>query len=452
MRSNQRIFTRLCIILFCLLMPVNLKAGIALNCDSTLNRAVIRFGAAITDSETDYPQVDRELGGLALQKPPQFTNTCLLQNGVELKVIDIEDEMWGGSCRHFPSNKMFSLSIGGKSIYRAKKYFEICPRDNQHPGPYLISALLYDGQSLLECHLRGKQEGNMGTDDKLHSLTITRKDCTNVSERLKGDGKFLSEEEKSWVDPDELSADLESKLSPFCKSARATGNFSEFKPIKDDIKEALVDLTNSGKPFRVLAKPAGSMLVDDGTSLIILTDQKTTNISPYLKFLEEMIDKDVNEATWEGAIFLNGGLCDDYSMVNYEKKFYIRQKCNSYCCAGRVGSPDTLWELHPNGKLIAKCQFASYNDEPGFSCDKAKNTAEKTICQDPDLKALDRNLNRDYRDLIKKFKDNEQILTFKKNNKIFITKRNKCKYDILCLKNAYTDYITLINKSLKKSP
>jgi uncharacterized protein len=93
------------------------------------------------------------------------------------------------------------------------------------------------------------------------------------------------------------------------------------------------------------------------------------------------------------------------------------------------------------------------NAAPSFDCRAISLAAERAVCNTPSVHALDRNLDRLYRDTIgqaRRVSDARAVETVKTAQRQFLTSRNSCGPDIECIKITYRGQFGILRSYLRQ--
>ena len=111
------------------------------------------------------------------------------------------------------------------------------------------------------------------------------------------------------------------------------------------------------------------------------------------------------------------------------------------------------------GAALLACSLipAAARAEPAggasFDCRKAAAEAEKTVCADPKLAQLDRNLANLWKSYLSAFEDEHQMLkALRGEQSAWLARRNACKSDGACVAAAYAKRYELLSGKLAERP
>ncbi len=82
-----------------------------------------------------------------------------------------------------------------------------------------------------------------------------------------------------------------------------------------------------------------------------------------------------------------------------------------------------------------------------FSCGQASNAAQRTICNHANLSALDDRMAHSYGRLWQHYEYRER-LQLRSEQRRFLSFRDTCGRDVLCIEGAYLDQISLLDSKL----
>ncbi|XTI72221.1 pesticin C-terminus-like muramidase [Acidithiobacillus sp. AC3] len=98
--------------------------------------------------------------------------------------------------------------------------------------------------------------------------------------------------------------------------------------------------------------------------------------------------------------------------------------------------------------MTSTSAFTAASGVSAMDCSKARTPTEKTICGDPELEKMDRQLNRDYRSFLDEYqkKGNHDCLLEDETakQKAWLKERDACGTDVNCIKFAYADRSNLL--------
>ena len=298
-----------------------------LRCDTAHNRFAVRFGLRSNDDPAESAQLaatalapDQQL----LDQPPAKENACTLADGTKLKVAFAEDQAFGYGQGGGDPDVTFTLSFNDVPLYFQRTFYAGYGRST-----YDLSAVSYDGQTLLACP---------GTTTELTSEpTPPPAACRDESNRLQALSKpflesfaIFSDEEKTRLIDDLQRRQLSARLSPFCQELETVEKSLVAFSNEDGsaLASADIDINNDGKPDHVVLV-AGEDHYFDGSFLVVYPGDGTRE--PDDNTLVEMDPENVRQEFashhWPAILLsLNENVSPRYSrneVFAYEGKNYI---------------------------------------------------------------------------------------------------------------------------------
>jgi uncharacterized protein len=101
--------------------------------------------------------------------------------------------------------------------------------------------------------------------------------------------------------------------------------------------------------------------------------------------------------------------------------------------------------------IIAVLPSAAHS-QPSFDCRKASSAAEKTVCADPGLARLDKQLAAQYKSLVRSFTDEDQIAQIKLDQNHWLSTRNACAAAAECLSKTYRERLSRLTGADRDYP
>lgn len=356
----------------------------AVQCDAAQSRVLVRFTVLDADAKLYNAPLDvRDFIGSGPPEIPaalatQWKNIhyrvagkCDLRNGQDVSVSTI-DGMVGLGFNEDTPNSYFKMSIDNHVVYDEYMF------DNAFGSPaprFNLSAIKYDGRSLLEC---------LPPEPKQAGGGFLKPVCKDASDRLAPGTKFLTDGEKEAYDADLYRAQLAAEMTPFCSGIRpSVENYDAEKklevsfhntkawPDSSKISDALIHSPNDAQVEEVVLV-AGTDNAFYGSYLMIFrgdlagADKFETDLQSNVMFDLDHDPSGFALKRWGGHFIsivpLNsqsvdgGGFSRDYDtndLLRVQDRYYVY----STPFDQNVVPSGILGELMPNNSIKVICTF-----------------------------------------------------------------------------------------------